>query len=130
MMKIHYFSLCLFNKNPIIRDCNSFEEYNQEHRILTEINSDNPFLIYKLFLSDRIIDFIVSEIKYEKCETQASSSFFRKHKQQWTPTTQDEMHIFIDILLIMDVVKVPEIRLHWKDPMFSNEHIKNAIMRE
>lgn len=41
------------------------------------------------------------------------------------------MHTFIGILLIMSVVKVPEIRLYWsKDPMFSNERIKSAMSRE
>ncbi|KAI4473965.1 hypothetical protein M0804_015083, partial [Polistes exclamans] len=69
---------------------------------------------------------------YEKCALQAHSSVtIRKHKQQWKPITRDEMHIFIGILLIMGVFKVPKIRLYWsKDPMFSNERIKSAMSRE
>lgn len=43
------------NWSPIIRDCVSFEEYNQEHRLSTEINYDNSFSIYKLFVSDDTI---------------------------------------------------------------------------
>ncbi|KAI4481543.1 hypothetical protein M0802_013963 [Mischocyttarus mexicanus] len=69
---------------------------------------------------------------YEKCALQTHSSVtIRKHKQQWKPITRDEMHILIGILLIMGIVKVPEIRLYWsKDLMFSNERKKSAMLRE
>ncbi|XP_014482725.1 PREDICTED: piggyBac transposable element-derived protein 2-like, partial [Dinoponera quadriceps] len=120
--------------SPFITDCVPFKKYNQEYRMLPEIDYDNAFSIYKLFLCDDIIDLMVLETNkyYEKCALQAHSSVtIRKHKQQWKPTTRDEMHIFIGILLIMGVVKVPEIRLYWsKDPMFSNERIKSAMSRE
>lgn len=43
------------NWSPIIRDCVSFEEYNQKHRLSTEIDYDNSFSIYKLFVSDDTI---------------------------------------------------------------------------
>ena len=104
--------------SPLITDCALFEEYNQEHRVLPEIDYENPFSIYKLFLtsyklflvSDDIIDLMVLETNkyYEQCVTQVHSSVsFRKHKQQWKPTTRDEMFIFIGILLIMSIVKLP-----------------------
>lgn len=54
---ILYYSFYVIQQNwsPIIRDCVSFEEYNQEHRLLTEIDYDNSFSIYKLFVSDDTI---------------------------------------------------------------------------
>lgn len=61
---------------------------------MTEIDYDNIFSIFKLFLNHYMIDFIISEAnKYEKCETQAPSLVSRKHKQQWTPTTRDIMNV-------------------------------------
>lgn len=84
-IKEKYIEKCIIQQNwsSNIRDCvpSNIEKYNQEHRLLTETDYDNRFSIYKLFLSDDIIDFIVCKNKfYKKCETQASSSIFRKHK--------------------------------------------------
>jgi len=99
-----------------------------------EIDYENPFSIYKIFLSDDIIDQMVLETNkfYEHSEAQAPSSVSsRKHKQKWTPVTRDEMFKFLGILLIMGIVKLPEMRLYWsKDPMYDNERIKSSMARE
>lgn len=111
-----------------------FEEDNHEHIVLPEIDYENPFSIYKLFLSDDIIDLMVLETNkyYEYSVAQPQSSVSsRKHKQEWKPTTRDEMLVFIGILLIMGIVRLPEMRLYWsKDPMYANERIKRAMKRE
>ena len=41
--------------SPVFPD-SVFTEYNEEHIVYPEIDYENPFSIYKLFLSDNIID--------------------------------------------------------------------------
>nr|XP_033342845.1 piggyBac transposable element-derived protein 4-like [Megalopta genalis] len=55
----------------------------------------------------------------------------RRHQQAWKPVTKREMSTFIVILLIMGVVRLPEIRLYWsKKEMYGNARIKKAMKRD
>lgn len=98
-------------------------EYSVEEEFLYEnTNCNDPFALYKLFFTDYILDLIVEETNkyYTECINN-SSSYNRMHQQAWQSVTRDEVNILIGILLIMDVVSLPKIRLYWSNnEMYAN----------
>lgn len=74
------------NWSPIIKDCVFFKKYNQEHKLSTKINYDNPFSIYKLFLNDDIIDFIYLKL------TNIMKNVRHKHLHQFLENTNNSGH--------------------------------------
>lgn len=108
-------------------------EYSEEEEFLCKNTDGNdPFALYKLFFTDRILEKIVEETnKYATRCINISSSSSRMHQQAWQSVTRDEVNTFIGILLIMGVVPLPEIRLYWcNNDMYANARIKNSMKRD
>ncbi|CAK9820105.1 hypothetical protein ANTQUA_LOCUS10457 [Anthophora quadrimaculata] len=60
-----------------------------------------------------------------------SASSSRRHQQAWKSVTKNELNTFIGILLIVGVVRLPEIRLYWSQKdIYSNARINNAMKRD
>ncbi|XP_066595467.1 piggyBac transposable element-derived protein 4-like [Prorops nasuta] len=108
-------------------------EYSKEEEFLHKnIDCNDPFALYKLFFTDYILETIVDETnKYATQSINNSSSSSRIHQQGWQSITRDEMNTFFGILLIMDIVQLPEIRLYWSNnDMYANTRIKKAMTRD
>ncbi|KAI4487688.1 hypothetical protein M0802_011950 [Mischocyttarus mexicanus] len=82
--------------------------------IIRNIDCDDPFELYKLFLNDNILQLIIEETnKYSiQCGFSANR---RKHQLSWKPVTVNELKAFFAILLIMGIVQMPDIRLYWTE---------------
>ncbi|KAI4475495.1 hypothetical protein M0802_015132 [Mischocyttarus mexicanus] len=89
-----------------------------EH-IIRNIDCDDPFELYKLFLNDNILQLIIEETnKYSiQCGFSANR---RKHQLSWKPVTVNELKAFFAILLIMGIVQMPDIRLYWMENNIDN----------
>ncbi|XP_017759467.1 PREDICTED: uncharacterized protein LOC108550274 [Eufriesea mexicana] len=85
----------------------------EEELLIYDVDCDDPVSSYKLFVTDYILAMIVEETnKYAVECTNNSASSSRRHQQAWKPVTKEEVNTFIGILLIMGVVRLPEIRLY------------------
>ncbi|XP_049632818.1 piggyBac transposable element-derived protein 4-like [Suncus etruscus] len=108
------------------------ESSRKEKFLIENIDKNDPFSLYKLFLTNDILQMIIEETnKYAvQCENNSTSNS-RRQQQSWKPVTMGEMNTFIGILLIMGVIQVPEIRLYWSTKeMYMNTRIKNAMKCE
>lgn len=117
---------------PIRERSPVLDEYSKEEEFLIEnVDFNNPSALYKLFLTDNILEIIIRETnKYaDQCIRAIPTS--RRHQQPWQPVTKDEMDAFFGILLIMGIVQLPEIRLYWsRKDMYTNTRIRNAMKRD
>lgn len=86
-------------------------EYSEEEVFLFENTDCNDLVaFYKLFFIDYILQKIVEETnEYVAQYINNSSSTSRTHQQAWQSVTKDEMNIFIGILLIMGLVRLPDL---------------------
>ncbi|XP_043259047.1 piggyBac transposable element-derived protein 4-like [Colletes gigas] len=98
--------------------------------LIGDVNCDDPFSLYQLFVTDSILQLMVDETN--KYATQCGfSARRRKHEQCWEPVTIREIKDFMGILLIMGIVQMPDIRLYWsKDSIYGNKRIKNTMNRD
>lgn len=81
---------------------------------------------------DDILQIIDEETnKYATQWINNSACSSKSHQRAWKPITKAEINTFIDILLIMGIVQVSEIRLYWsQNDMYTNARIKNAMKRD
>nr|XP_033323310.1 piggyBac transposable element-derived protein 4-like [Megalopta genalis] len=119
--------------HPIREQGTAEEEYSEEEELLDEeTDCDDPVELYKLFFTDEILEMVVEETnRYAVQRISNIASGSRRHQQAWKPVTKREMSTFIGILLIVGVVRLPEIRLYWsKKEMYGNARIKKAMKRD
>lgn len=96
------------------------------------IDLSKPYLIYRNFLTDEILDVIVDETnryatEYISNHQLRPRSFIRK----WTPTNRQEIKQLFGILMIMGISHVPKMRMYWsKNEMFGNTVIQKAMKRD
>ncbi|XP_014486513.1 PREDICTED: piggyBac transposable element-derived protein 4-like [Dinoponera quadriceps] len=108
-------------------------EYAEEEEILIHnFDCDNPVSLYKLFVTDHILEIIAEETnKYATQSINNSACNSTSHQRAWEPITKDKINTFFGILLIMGIVKVPDIRLYWsQNDIYANARIKNAMKRD
>lgn len=108
-------------------------EYAEEEEFLIHnMDCDDPVSLYKLFVTDHILEIIAEETnKYATQCINNSACSSTSHQRAWKPVTKDEINAFFDILLIMGIVQVPEIRLYWsQNDIYANARIKNAMKRD
>nr|XP_012151870.1 PREDICTED: uncharacterized protein LOC105663974 [Megachile rotundata] len=80
--------------------------------LIENINCNDPMEIYKLFVTDSIIQFMVQQTnKYAMQNSTAKKT--KKHQSSWIPVSIGKMKAFLGVLLIMGVVQMPNIRLYW-----------------
>lgn len=117
-------------RSNAICQCTEDEEFLHEN-----VNCDDPFSLYRLFLSDSLLKLIVSETnryaEQSNVGENSSLSTTRKHQQSWMPITIGEIKKFIGILMIIGIVRLPEIKLYWsKNTMYSNARVKKVMKRD
>lgn len=84
-------------------------ECGQDANLLIQnINCDDPMEIYKLFLTDSIIQRIVQQTN-EYAKQSGAGEKRNKHQSSWVDVTIREMENFIGILLIMGIIQMPEL---------------------
>ena len=114
-----------WKNEPNTVEKSSFAE-NVEMKV--DIVGSEPIDVFNLFLIDEIISIMVNQTnKYaeqelEKKRPLRQSSRFHK----WVPVNQNEMKLFLGLLLHMGQVKLPTMEHYWssssiyKFPFFSN----------
>jgi hypothetical protein len=105
----------------------SFVEYENSDKFLrNDISIENPSDIYRMFLSDEILNFMVTETnRYAQQQISIGKSL------KWIDISKDEMERFLAILMLMGIHRLPEIRLYWSNnEMFANALIKKTMSRD
>ncbi|XP_017765506.1 PREDICTED: piggyBac transposable element-derived protein 4-like [Eufriesea mexicana] len=103
--------------------------WEEEELLIDDMNSDDPVFLYKLFVTGYILLVIVAETNKYATECMNHSAIrSRRQQQAWQPFTKEEMNTFIGTLLIMGVLRLPEIRLYLlQTDVYSNTRIKRAM---
>nr|XP_033331114.1 piggyBac transposable element-derived protein 4-like [Megalopta genalis] len=103
----------------------------QDAELLMEnINCNDPFEIYELFVTDSIILLMVQQTNKYAIQI-GTDNKTKKHQSSWTPVSIGEMKAFLGILLIMGVVQMPDIRLYWaENSIYGNDRIKRIMKRD
>ncbi|XP_017764808.1 PREDICTED: uncharacterized protein LOC108554143 [Eufriesea mexicana] len=105
-------------------DAATSECWEEEELLIDDIDCDDPVSLYKLFVIDYILAIIIEGTnKYATQCMNNSAPSSRGHQQAWTPVTKEEMNTFIGILLIMSIVRLPEINSILKYLHFSDNSI-------
>lgn len=94
---------------PVDNNILPIEEYGNDWKLLVpDIDCNNPYILYKLFLTDEILSLMASETNKYANEKNAGvyHNTPRRHRKPWTDVT------------IGEIVRLPEIGLYWsKNPI-------------
>lgn len=119
---------------PIDADIPDNETMWSDELLVNDVDCDNPSSLYKLFITDSVLEQIVVETNRYAIQRQSDSiedAGIRKHQKIWKPVTLEEIRKFIGILLISGITQVPEIRLYWsKNKMYTNLRIQEQMTRD
>ncbi|XP_045467004.1 piggyBac transposable element-derived protein 4-like [Harmonia axyridis] len=114
-------------------------EENSEFRVekctLANIDASeirNPIDIFNLFITDDILDIIVTETNNYAAQQLLNTNHSRKSRlNAWTKTNWGEIRAFLGVTLAMGLTEVPHINLYWsKDDIFYNKFISNTFRRD
>ena len=115
----------------IVNTAPEFEEYTHECQYNVLDNVETPDEVFRLFLTNEIIDKMVLETNLyaEKFLTKPdlkTKSRFRN----WKPINREEMLKFLGVALVMGLVRVPNINDYWsKNMMYRNNYIIRVIVK-
>lgn len=109
-----------------------FEEYPHECKYNIPDNVETPDEMFRLFLTDEILDKMVLETNsYAENFVTGSDLKNKSRFKSWKPTDREEMLKFFGIILVMGLVKVPHINDYWaQNPMYRNEYIGEVMKRD
>jgi hypothetical protein len=109
-----------------------FEEYTGNSRLFIPSDIKSPDEFYRLFLTDEVIDKIVLETNNYASKCIQSDQLKNKSRvRQWKPTNREEMLNFFCVLLVMGIVKVPNLKYYWsKKKLYRNEYIASLMSRD
>ncbi|KAK8376085.1 hypothetical protein O3P69_008660 [Scylla paramamosain] len=108
----------------------------EELAILPHVNSvtgkPEPVHMYELFITDDILDTIVSETNiYAQQKINATPLTRRSRLCAWKPTTRNEIKKFLGIILYMGINGMPEISSYWsKNKLYAGSYISSVMTRE
>ena len=111
--------------------------FSGTEKLHTQVNSSSPnntvlpVDVYKLFVSDAVIDYIVEETNRYADQILESQTVTRKSLlSNWVPTTKDEMKRFFGIVICMGLVNMPTIECYWsKKQFYDYGFVKNNMSR-
>lgn len=111
---------------------NSFQKLTDDDQYLrSDVSTENPFELFSMFLSDDVIDFMVTETNRFANQCLSKKSRNNEKLFQWTDTNDNEMRKFLAILMLMGIDRLPDMRLYWSnDDMFANAFIKRMMPRD
>ena len=95
-------------------------------------NAVTPYDVFRLFVTDELIDLIVTETNRfaEQC-IQATHVTRRSRLTMWTPTNADEMRKFLGLLIVMGLVRKPRMELYWsKKSMYDYPFVYQNMTRD
>lgn len=88
-----------------------------------------PIDVYKNFISDDIIYIMVEETnRYADQYFDLNRVKPNARAQKWFDTDFNEMHKFIGIIMIMGIVKYPELRMYWSTGAINGQDIIRKTM--
>lgn len=109
-------------------------EYDGDPTINVPVTAETPTDFYKLFVTEEIIDKMVSETNKYAENYINNSQVNTKPKSRvkaWTPTDPQEMKRFLGLLMVMGLVKVPHINDYWsKKSVYKNDYIISIMKRD
>ncbi|XP_059060598.1 piggyBac transposable element-derived protein 4-like [Achroia grisella] len=114
--------------------CINFEESAFDSAIIPRLCNKTPIDIYRLFLTDEIIDKIVRDTnnyatKY--FEDNQDNVKAKSRLKAWKPTDDEEIRKFFGVILVMGLNTVPHINDYWsKKSIYRNEYICSTISRD
>lgn len=87
-------------------------------------NTKTPIDYFKLFLTDEVINLMVTETNRTAHQTISARRLSRRSRlRDWVPTTAAEMKKFLGLLLYMGLVSLPRISDYWS----SSTLYKNSV---
>ena len=120
------------------RETNSFDFTARPGQKVQENLPNDPLSFVKLFLTDELIDQIVSQtnayaeqriVEAENNAT-ANNTTLGDHSKfkLWKPTTRDEIHKLLGLLLLQGMIHKPTLRDYWTTDAVFSTPIFSAIM--
>jgi hypothetical protein len=90
-----------------------------------------PLDVYKIFLTDEVIDLIITETNRYFDDIASESPITRCSKMKdWKPVNAEDIKQFLGILIVMGLNRQPEIESYWsKNEIYGVEIVKNAMPR-
>lgn len=102
-----------------------------ESGIQINLNAFDPMAIYEQFLTDKVVDLIVTQtIRFAELFLSKNKVGRRSLMYGWQNCDRNEMRHFLDIVMLMGMCPLPNMRLCWSNKeMFKNDVIKRAMSR-
>ena len=103
-------------------------EYHEEEELLIQPESPHPYHLYRLFLTDEILEKIVMESNnYARQQIEAMHPLPPNARaRKWVEVTVPELKTYLGICLIMSLVTRPSTKDYWctKSKKFGHNLIK------
>lgn len=105
----------------------TFPEFPETDQLLrSDIDVENPYDLFTMFLSSDILDLMVTETN-----RYANDKVSKGQLMKWSNTCAEEIKKFLSILMLMGIDRLPDIRLYWSnDDMFGNAFVKRIMSRD
>ncbi|CAG4980848.1 unnamed protein product [Parnassius apollo] len=109
-----------------------FEEYPHECQYNVPENVKIPNELFRLFLTDEIVDNMVLETNLYAEKFLTNPDLKKKSRfRYWKPINREEMPKFLGVALVMGLNKVPHVNHYWsKNIMYRNEYIIKVMSRD
>lgn len=98
--------------------------------ILSNFKEKKEVDFYKIFVSDDLINYMVSETnRYAQHMKSQANTLPHARIKSWYDTTYDEMKIFLAALLWMGIVRLPQVRDYWSKNDIYTTRINSILSR-
>ena len=95
---------------------------NEKVRICTKAED-----FYALFVTDEMFQHISEQTNIYAAQSRITS----KRTDKWTPTNKNEIKRLFGLLIWMEMVNLPSLRLYWsQDPLFSQTFPRTVMSRD
>ena len=81
---------------------------------------------FDLMFTENLWDLMIRETNNYHDQMVASEP--NKHKGPWQPVTKEEMEAFIGILILMGIVKLPRLKMYWREDVLLHQKSISSIM--
>ncbi|KAM5148076.1 uncharacterized protein ACMZJ9_011736 [Mantella aurantiaca] len=95
-----------------------------------DVEHNNPLAYLKLFLTDEVIEKIVTETNRYK--EQQSATLYRKfsRSRKWEPVTKDDIWTFLGLIILQGVVRKPLQKWYWSTNKLLETPFFGTVMTE
>lgn len=113
----------------------TFNEFNGEYTFnLPPFVGVTPEDIYKMFVTDEMIDIMVYETNaYAQKYIQINQQNMKRNSRmtKWSDTSSQEMRTFLAVLMAMSLCRVPNLNLYWsRNILYRNEFSSSVMTRD